>query len=123
MTPINEEPHQAFVLSREKIFYKIGEVSKIVGLEAHIIRYWETIFPHLKPKKSKSGQRVYTKKEIDLLIYIKKLQKEEGYTMEGIRKKINAKIDNNTLINQQNECFELISNIKDRLNKILSEIK
>ncbi|MCX8068875.1 MAG: MerR family transcriptional regulator [Thermodesulfovibrionales bacterium] len=127
MTPINEDNPQGFTLSREKLFYKIGEVSKIVGLQTHIIRYWESVFPLIKPKKSKSGQRVYTQKEIDLLLYIKKLQKEEGYKIEGIKKKINEKVSDTKASDTHKEITEikgkeLVSFVKDRLNKILSQM-
>lgn len=88
MSDILNKEEQPFRLSPEKLFYKIGEVSKITGLEPHVIRYWEKMFPDLKPKKSKTGQRVFLKKDIDLLLLIKRLQEEEGYTLEGIKKKL-----------------------------------
>ncbi|HIJ59334.1 MAG TPA: MerR family transcriptional regulator [Nitrospirae bacterium] len=127
MNSINEDNQPPFYLSREKLFYKIGEVSKIVGLEAYIIRYWESLFPNLKPKKTKSGQRVYTKKEIDLLLYIKKLQQDEGYAIEGIKKKINSRTSelNNDIFSRRDNIeikdSNLVAFVKDRLKKILEE--
>lgn len=76
----------------EKLFYKIGEVSRIVGVESYVLRYWETEFPFLAPRKSKSGQRVYTKKDIDLILQIKKLLYEEKYTIDGVRRKLGGNI-------------------------------
>ncbi len=73
---------------QEKLFYKIGEVSQITGLEAYVLRFWESEFPALHPKKSKGNQRVYTKREIDLILQIKKLLYEEGMTIAGAKKKI-----------------------------------
>lgn len=72
----------------DKLFYKIGEVSKIVGVEPYVLRYWETEFSFLKPRKNKSGQRVYVKKDVELLLAIKKLLYQERYTIEGVRKRL-----------------------------------
>ena len=71
----------------DKLFYKIGEVSKIAGVEPYVLRYWESEFPFLKPRKSKSGQRVYVKKDLELIFQIKDLLYKERYTIEGVRKK------------------------------------
>jgi DNA-binding transcriptional MerR regulator len=71
----------------EKLFYKIGEATRITGVEAYVLRYWETEFPFLKPRKSRSGQRVYVKKDIELINQIKQLLYEERYTIEGVRKR------------------------------------
>ncbi len=71
----------------DKLFYKIGEVSKIAEVEPYVLRYWETEFSFLKPRKNKSGQRVYIKKDLELVLQIKKLLYEERYTIEGVRKK------------------------------------
>lgn len=72
----------------EKLFYKIGEVSRITGVESYVLRYWETEFPFLKPRKSSSGQRVYVKKDIELINQIKTLLYNERYTIEGVRKRL-----------------------------------
>jgi len=72
----------------EKLFYKIGEVSRITGVEAYVLRYWETEFPFLRPRKSSSGQRVYVKKDIELINQIKTLLYDERYTIEGVRKRL-----------------------------------
>lgn len=73
---------------QEKLFYKISEVSKQTGIEAYVLRFWETEFPSLKPRKSKGNQRTYTKKEIDLILKIKKMLYQEGLTISGARKKL-----------------------------------
>ncbi len=74
----------------DKLFYKIGEVSKIAGVEPYVLRYWETEFPFLKPRKSKSGQRIYVKKDLDLIFQIKDLLYKERFTIEGVRKKFST---------------------------------
>ena len=73
---------------REKLFYKIGEVSQITGLEAYVLRFWESEFPLLAPKKSRGNQRVYTRKEIDLISQIKKMLYQEGMTIAGAKKRL-----------------------------------
>ena len=79
---------QVLRLFPEKLFYKIGEASRLVGVETYVLRYWESEFPFLNPRKSKSGQRTYTKKDVDLLLLIKRLLYEERYTIDGVRKKL-----------------------------------
>ncbi|MBF0327707.1 MAG: MerR family transcriptional regulator [Nitrospirae bacterium] len=84
------ESPEPLKLFPERIFYKIGEAGKIVGVESYVLRYWETEFPFLKPRKTSSGQRIYTKDDVDLLTQIKKLLHEEKYTIEGVRKKLSS---------------------------------
>ncbi len=76
-----------------RLFYRIGEVSRITGLEPHVLRYWETEFPQLKPDKGRSGQRLYKKKDLDHVLRIKRLLYQEGYTISGARKKLNGRDD------------------------------
>jgi DNA-binding transcriptional MerR regulator len=71
----------------DKLFYKIGEVSRIAGVESYVLRYWETEFTFLKPRKNKSGQRVYIKKDLELIIQIKKMLYQERYTIECVIKR------------------------------------
>jgi DNA-binding transcriptional MerR regulator len=73
-----------------KLYYKIREVCEIVGVEAHVLRFWETEFPSLSPPKSKTGQRTYRPKDIELLLRIRKLLYEDGFTIAGARKQLNA---------------------------------
>jgi len=69
----------------DKLYYSIGEVRAIAGLEPHVLRYWETEFPKLKPKKNSGGQRAYQRKDIELILHIKELLYEQGYTIKGAR--------------------------------------
>ncbi len=71
-----------------KIYHSIKEVSRLVGVEQYVLRYWESEFPPLKPKRTKGGTRAYTSKDIKLLLLIKKLLYEDGYTIEGARKRL-----------------------------------
>jgi DNA-binding transcriptional MerR regulator len=74
-----------------KLFYKIGEVSRLAQVESYILRYWENEFPVLSPRKSSGGQRVYQQKDLDLVLSIKRMLHEEGYTIAGARKKISER--------------------------------
>ena len=70
------------------MYYKMGEVAEMVGVEAHVIRFWEETIPQLAPKKSRSGHRNFTRADIDMAMKIKRMLHEEGYTMAGVRRKL-----------------------------------
>ena len=72
----------------DKLYFKIGEVAELVGVPAHVLRYWESQFRFLNPAKNRSGNRVYQRKEIELIQYVKHLLYTEKYTIEGARQKI-----------------------------------
>jgi len=91
-------------------------VSRLSGLEQYVLRYWESEFPQLKPNKGKSGQRLYSKKDLDTVLQIKQLLYKEGYTISGARKKMNGKGDR--------EVFEsVIETAKKDLREILEILK
>jgi DNA-binding transcriptional MerR regulator len=72
----------------KRLYYRIGDVCRIVGVEPHVLRYWETEFPALAPPKNKAGQRTYRPKDIELILMIRRLLYEEGYTIAGARRKL-----------------------------------
>jgi len=74
--------------TREKLYYKINEVSKITGEAAYVLRYWESVFPQLKPSKDENGVRLYRKADIELIQEIKRLRVQEGFTLEGVKKQL-----------------------------------
>lgn len=69
----------------DKLFFRIGEVSKLCSLPAYVLRFWETEFPQLKPSKSSTGQRLYRRKDVENVLRVKNLLYEEGYTIQGAR--------------------------------------
>ena len=71
-----------------KLYYKIGEVCEILEVEPHVLRYWETEFSRLTPPKNQAGQRTYRPKDIELLLDIRKLLYEDGFTIAGARKQL-----------------------------------
>jgi DNA-binding transcriptional MerR regulator len=82
-------------LQIKKLYYSISEVSKIVGLEQYVLRYWETEFEQLRPQKNRAGNRIYTEKDIEIIKLIKKLTRENRYTIEGARQVMNTMIFEN----------------------------
>ena len=72
----------------DKLFFKIGEVAETAGVEKHVLRFWEQEFSILKPEKNRSGQRLYQKKDVELVLRIKGLLYNEKYTLAGARKKL-----------------------------------
>src|SRR6059036_2614700 len=72
--------------------YKIGEVCKIADVQPYVLRYWETEFPALAPNKSGGGQRMYTQREIDIVLRIKQLLYSEGFTIAGAKKKLDGEL-------------------------------
>jgi len=73
-------------LSIKKLYYSISEVSKITEVEQYVLRYWETEFESLKPQKNRAGNRIYTNKDIQLIMQIKSLLRDKKYTIEGAKK-------------------------------------
>jgi DNA-binding transcriptional MerR regulator len=71
-----------------KRYYRIGEVSKITGVKAYVLRYWESEFRWMAPQKSRSKQRLYRRRDIDIILLIKKLLYEQRFTIEGARRKL-----------------------------------
>ena len=69
-----------------KVFYKIGEVSQIAKLPAYVLRFWESEFPFLKPKKSRGNQRLYVRREVETVLEIKRMLYEEGHTLAGVKR-------------------------------------
>ncbi|NJD23701.1 MAG: MerR family transcriptional regulator [Melioribacter sp.] len=87
----------------KKLYYSISEVSKLAGLEQYILRYWETEFEQLKPGKNRAGNRIYTNKDIKLILQIKRLLREEKYTIEGAKKILSDLVLEPNLQNTQSE--------------------
>lgn len=98
-----------------KLFYRIGEVSRLTGLEPYVLRYWETEFPQIKPDKGSSRQRLYKKKDLDIILRIKHLLYQEGFTISGARKKLNGRAEQ--------DVDAVIESAKKELTEILEILK
>jgi DNA-binding transcriptional MerR regulator len=98
-----------------KLFYRIGEVSRLTGLEPYVLRYWETEFPQIRPDKSKTGQRVYKRKDLDNILLIKQLLYRDGYTISGAKKRLRG--------SREQDIFSVIETAKKELREILDILK
>jgi DNA-binding transcriptional MerR regulator len=116
-------------LSIKKLYYSISEVSKITEMEQYVLRYWETEFEQLKPQKNRAGNRIYTNKDIQLIMHIKTLLREKKYTIEGA-KKILENYSSDSQTHQSETELHLVPNAvqeqkkeKPTLKKDLEELK
>ncbi len=91
---------------KQKLYYSIGEVSKMLGVNASLIRYWEKEFDHIKPRKNRKGNRLFTEKNIENLRFIYHLVKEKGYTLEGAKKILKSQS------NEARENYELLNTLR-----------
>lgn len=71
-----------------KLYYRIGEVSELVGVEPHVLRYWETEFRSIRPQKSRKGQRIYSRRDVERLLKVKDLLYTHGFTIAGARRRL-----------------------------------
>src|SRR3989338_3090152 len=76
------------VVIPNKLYFRIGEVADLLGVKPYVLRYWETEFPDIKPAKSKSGQRLYKRRDVEVLVKIKELLYQERFTINGARKRL-----------------------------------
>jgi len=74
----------------DKLYFKIGEVSQIAGVASHVLRFWEAEFPRISPKRTSSGQRLYTRREVELILEIKSLLYQRKFTIAGARQHLRA---------------------------------
>ncbi len=108
----------------KRLYYSIGEVCEMFGLEPHVLRYWEGVFRNLRPAKNKSGNRVYREKDLHIIRLIKYLLYEEGYTVEGADRRLQRLIhtaNGNTQTELQFDApsyAALLAELKDALLEI-----
>jgi DNA-binding transcriptional MerR regulator len=107
----DRKPYQTKI--PDKFYFKIGEVSKIAGLPSHVLRFWETEFKKIRPRRTETGQRSYTKKDIEIILEIKHLLHEKKFTIDGARRYINAKDAADSPATQQ-----LLKDLKAELTSI-----
>ena len=101
----NAATPEAFI--PDKLYFRIGEVSKLTHTKAYVLRFWETEFPMLKPSKSKSGHRLYRRQDVELVLEIKRLLYTKGFTISGARKLLTPGFDTRT--EQQSRLFPPVS--------------
>jgi DNA-binding transcriptional MerR regulator len=111
----------------DKLFFRIGEVSQIVGVEPYVLRYWESEFRGLAPKKSNSGQRMFRRKDVALLLEIKRLLYERKFTVEGARRALAERREQINVTKDTNVGVEQLTlfsggNVLPRIRQELAEI-
>ena len=102
----------------DKLFYKIGEVSKITGLPSYVLRFWESEFDFLRPQKGRGRQRVYTQKDVETLVQIKRMRYEQGYTIEGLRRRWNTRQGTQER-KPSRAALEVLKRVRHDLNEML----
>jgi DNA-binding transcriptional MerR regulator len=103
----------------DKLFFRIGEVSRIVGVPASVLRFWENEFPRIKPQRTDSGQRVYRRGDVELILTIKHLLYDQNFTIRGARKHLRTRTKADRLQSQSDLVTELraeLQQIRDLLN-------
>lgn len=98
----------------DKLFFRIGEVSRIVGVPASVLRFWESEFPRIKPRRTDSGQRVYRRGDVELILTIKHLLYDENFTIKGARKHLKTRKGAGT----PPERSDLVAELRAELQKI-----
>ena len=86
--------NNAAVAIPEKLFFKIGEVCDLTGVQAHVLRYWESEFPMLSPQKNRAGQRTYRKRDVEIALRIRELLYDDQYTIAGAKKRLASELRN-----------------------------
>ena len=104
-------------VSTDRLFFKIGEIGSIAEIESHVLRYWESEFSFLKPRKNKTGQRVYTRKDLEIVLQIKNLLYKEKYTIAGVKKKYGS-----SSIKKNAVSMKTIHDVKKKLKVILDTL-
>lgn len=104
-----------------KLYYRIGEVAQAVGVQPHVLRYWESEFGSIRPQKSARGQRVYSHKDLEKLLRVKELLHQDGYTIAGAKKKM-REAGTEEQANQA-EVAAVNAKMRAQLSEIRSEIQ
>ena len=104
-----------------KSFFKIGEVAKLLGVKPHVIRYWESEFPSIRPKKNPSGQRIYAKADIEAIVEIKNLLYNERYTISGAKQML-ARQEEGAFgeVDSQTVQRQALSSLKEQVGELLA---
>lgn len=106
----------------DKLAFKIGEVADLLGVKAYVLRYWETEFDVLKPKKSKHNQRMYEHRDVENLLLIRKLLYRDRFSIEGARSALKKLKKDNVRVKQIKTIGEHLEAAKDRVYDLLDEV-
>jgi DNA-binding transcriptional MerR regulator len=112
------QPAEIPVEVPDRLYFRIGEVSNITGVPAYVLRYWETEFPILQPRKSGGGQRLYRKRDVAMVLEIKKLLYQERYTVAGARRRLTEREERNRWL----EAKATLQRLRAGLESILKQL-
>jgi DNA-binding transcriptional MerR regulator len=117
----NQVPDIAHALAM-KPFFKIGEVAKLIGVKPHVIRYWESEFPSIRPKKNPSGQRIYAKADIEAIVEIKNLLYNERYTISGAKQMLARQGEGSTVVDSERHTthMRMLTSLKEQVYELLA---
>lgn len=101
----------------DKLFFKIGEVCELAGVEPYVLRFWESEFPNLAPEKSRSGHRVYKRRDVEVVLQIKELLYERGFTIDGARKQLSRRRA------RPEDRAKILIGVRDELREILTLLR
>jgi DNA-binding transcriptional MerR regulator len=114
----------------QKLYYRIGEVAGIVGVEPHVLRYWESEFRSIRPKKSAKGQRVYSRRDVESLLKVKELLYSHGFTIAGARRKLReggveppAKEEGGASLEEVQRVREALLELRGEIVGVLGELE
>jgi len=107
----------------DKLYFRIGEVSRLCRLPAYVLRFWETEFPQLKPVKSSTGQRMYRQRDVESVLRIKKLLYDQGFTIAGARQHLKAEAKTSALPFPKQRPAESLKKVRQGLQEILVILK
>lgn len=119
---VDEELQNALTSIPEKMAFKIGEVSELVGVKPYVLRYWESEFDALSPKKSRHNQRVYQKRDVELVMMIKKLLYRDRYSIEGARSALKGLKKDKKKAQALQEAAHKMESIRLRMEDVLDDI-
>jgi DNA-binding transcriptional MerR regulator len=98
----------------DKRYFRIGEVSRLIGVEPYVLRYWESEFPQIRPRRADSNQRTYQKKDLEIIFEIKRLLYEEKLTIEGVKRRLKKRVKRDEFIDKN-----FIRKVRNELQAIL----
>ena len=108
----------------DKQYFKIGEVSRITEVKPHVLRYWESEFPAIRPQKSRTNQRLYRRRDVELLLCIKQLLYQEGYTIAGANKRLRELSRSRGKRNASSEdTLEVMKQLRDEVKELIELVE
>jgi len=125
--PIRKKPKTSEVAIPDRLYFRIGEVARLSDLPTYVLRFWETEFPQLKPTKGNTGQRMYRQRDVELVLRIKALVHEQGYTLAGARDLLKAEAKparaQMTLLASARPAGDELKKIRQGLREILTILR